>query len=646
MQGLFGRLSSRSLSLQGKGCIFFVLYFFFLWLWVKPQVIFHGGGEFTNFPSFYTGWAFFNEVFMHPGGLVEYSSAFLSQLLYIGWAGAIVLTMHALLVCVFTFCFLRQLGVSRSGILAFIPPVLLLITYNRYTYHFTTAFALLVTLIFACLYIRIAPKGGVLNVFLFLFFFVILYLIASAASLYFALLCCIYDVLFRRRWITGILEGILAVIVVYVLGILVFSLSLTDVYSKLLPFSRSITEYPERRAAIEIIYAMYLFLPSIAIVFGLWHLFAQSSFYSLGIKSIGKSKQEEAKGKNKKSPDGESAGTDTTTVLHPSKWRECLELFLLLVIAGGTVFSFPDFRRKTLFEVDYYLNNRDWKKVLEIGSRCQDNDRIMHAINRALFHLGLMSSDMFGYQQRPECLLLSSKKEMGSPWHKIDTYYDLGAVNHCESTLVESMEIYGERPELLKKLAIVRIAKNDIHTARVYLEALNKTLFYSGWAGDCLKRLDADPNMFTDKEIQRLRSLMPYEDKGAIEFSIEGMVADLLKRNPKNQMAFEYLMAIYMFMGDLDKFIQNINRLDDFNYPQIPRNYEEAILTYMYLKKKAPDLKGRLISGKTQQRFGDYLQMSSRYRNNQKAGLVPLAQNYGDTYFFYYVYKTYENANR
>ncbi|MHC4241885.1 MAG: DUF6057 family protein [Planctomycetota bacterium] len=49
----------------------------------------------TNFPVFYRGWAFFCESLSHPGGSVEYTGAFLSQLFYIGWAGALAATIQA-----------------------------------------------------------------------------------------------------------------------------------------------------------------------------------------------------------------------------------------------------------------------------------------------------------------------------------------------------------------------------------------------------------------------------------------------------------------------------------------------------------------------------------------------------------------------
>jgi len=612
--------------------VFFSLFYLYLWMAVKPHLIYYGCGEITNFPVFYKGWAFFNQVFPHPGGPIKYLSDFLSQLLYYSWLGAIVLTVHALLICVFTGYYLKKIGITRPRIISIIPSILLLITYSGYTYHFTTALALLAALIFACIYVRIAPKDNILNVLLFLFLSGVLYLIAAGAYLYFALLCCIYEIFFRRRFSTGLLYGIITVCVGYIIGVFVFKISLIDAYSELLPFSWKISDYTNPEKMIEPIYALYLLIPFVMVVFTLWGLLTQHRFFSLHVKNSGKRKQK------KNAPD-KSTDTDKTTGSFKLKISCCLELLFLFVIAAGAVIFFFNSERKAIFEVDYYLGKNQWKKVIEIGQDHQGNDHVVHALNRALYQLGLLSRDMFCFNQSMRSFMLSGSEETHSPWNKIGTYYDLGAINKCECVLADSLEKYGERPELLKKLAIVRIAKNDNSSARVYLEALNKNLFFSDWASDYLGRLDADPNMSGDEEIQYLRSVMLLENKGELEFLLEEMFIDLLKRNPKNRMAFEYLMAFYMLMGDTEGFIKNIDRLDDFNYSQIPRHYQEAILSYIYLTKNMSDLQGRRINIKFLNRFKEFMQIVELHGNNRQAAFYELSKNFSDTYYFYYMFR-------
>ncbi len=62
-----------------RSLIFFIGFFLYILLIVDLRLIYHGAGEIKNFPSFFKDWAFFREFVSHPGGLVEYTSAFLSQ---------------------------------------------------------------------------------------------------------------------------------------------------------------------------------------------------------------------------------------------------------------------------------------------------------------------------------------------------------------------------------------------------------------------------------------------------------------------------------------------------------------------------------------------------------------------------------------
>ena len=102
-------------------------------------------------------------------------------------------------------------------------------------------------------------------------------------------------------------------------------------------------------------------------------------------------------------------------------------------------------------------------------------------------------------------------------------------------------------------------------------------------------------------------------------------------------MAFEYLMAWYLLTGQLDKFIENLDRLDDFDYSEIPRHYEEAILIYEVLTDSKVDLKGRQICNKTYQRARDFSSISNKFRGrNEVTAMRATAPYFGDTYFFYY----------
>ena len=165
-------------------------------------------------------------------------------------------------------------------------------------------------------------------------------------------------------------------------------------------------------------------------------------------------------------------------------------------------------------------------------------------------------------------------------------------MNEAEHQLIEGLDYYGERPQLLQRLALVNMVKNNLGTARIYLGALSNMLFYSKWANEYLNEIDSDPALSMDKQVQSLRRMMMDQDHTKYK-RVDELFLDLLNKDRYNRMAFEYLMASYMLVSDLDSFTDNIYRFNDFNYPQIPRLYEEAILLCSANPKLLSDSQGK-----------------------------------------------------
>jgi len=207
--------SSQDLERLLQSFLFFILFYLYLWLYVDLRLMYHGAGIITNFPVFYKGWTFFLPFLSYPGGPLEYLSAFLSQLFYYSWIGALVVTVQAWLLSV---C---------------IDYILLLVLYTRYTYHFVTTMAFLAALLTACIYVkatllraRISSCVGV-----FLILSVILYCLSGGAFLLFAVVCAIYELIFRSRWKMSLFYLLCAAVIPYVLGLLIFGVSIIDAFS-------------------------------------------------------------------------------------------------------------------------------------------------------------------------------------------------------------------------------------------------------------------------------------------------------------------------------------------------------------------------------------------------------------------------------
>jgi hypothetical protein len=284
-----------------------------------------------------------------------------------------------------------------------------------------------------------------------------------------------------------------------------------------------------------------------------------------------------------------------------------------------------------------------WSKVLEIASRHPKSKMINHLANRALYNTGRLTQDMFKYGQHPDALLLTSEFSTPAAWWRLaDTYIELGHINLAEFVLNLATDAYGERPIFLKRLALVNMVKGNTGAAKVYLGALSRTLFEADWARAYLKKVECDPNLSTDEEIQHLRSIMTGTDRDCKSLEKkDNFFQDLFAKNRNNKMAFEYSQAYFLLTHQIDKFIGNLtlHSLKDFDYSRTPLVYEDAILAYNMVAKKDSELHGWKTSVESRERFDNFRNiLRTQYGGDKNLAFKALAENYGDSYLFYALY--------
>jgi hypothetical protein len=601
MERLLRKLSGSAAGTTALSLLFFIFYYVYLWLVVDLRLIYHGGGIISSFPVFFREWSFFQGYLCYAGGPVDYVSAFLSQFFCIGWAGALVATLQAWLLWLCAGSIMRAAVGWRPLWICALMPVCLLALYTLCSFPFAIAMTLLAAFGFVCLYMQTAMKNRVLSILFFIVLAIVVYVAAGKAYLLFAVLCAMYEFIVRRRWLNGVVCLAAASVISYLGNILIFDTSIVESLSRFRPFPVDISH-----GMLIMIYIFYMFLPvSIAV---LWLL------RLIGI-----------------SPSGRISFMVRGTV--PS----AIGLLLPFVIGIAVAYMLYDSRFKAMLEIDYYGGQKMWPEVLRAANYNPGQKLASKTVNRALYHTGRLTEDMFCYSQNVEALFMSRRVDAPAFWELYDTFIDLGQMNMAEYALLTCIETYGERPILLRRLALVNMVKGNIDAAKVFLGALGKTMFDADWAGDCLKKIECDPNLSADKEVQYLRSVMVEKDR---PLTIEpNMLQDLLDKNRHNRMAYEYLMGYYLLNRQFDDFVRNMDRLDDFGYTRIPRVFEEAILFYNSTKQTQLELHGREISAESRQRFADFMgALFGRYKGNRNEAYDELANNYGDSYIFYCVY--------
>jgi hypothetical protein len=310
----------------------------------------------------------------------------------------------------------------------------------------------------------------------------------------------------------------------------------------------------------------------------------------------------------------------------------------LLAVAGSVVYISRNENLRTRFKVDYYAYHKMWPELLTSAQHNPDNPFIAHAVNRALYHVGRLGYDMFSWPQHPDYLFLSDKKYKGMYWQIFDVFLDIGVVNMAEHALTECLEGLGSRPMVLQRLALINMVKGNLGSAKIYLGALSKTLFHADWAKYYLDCLRTDPNLSDARYIQHLRSLCLDKDYPIHSLLNERTLSWLLEKNSQNRMAFEYLMAWYMLNKNLSKLVQNCARLQDFDYPELPKHYEEAFLIYVYGTGKPLNLSGYQPNPQKRRQIEDFTRILDSHGRDKQAAFRELSKKFRNTYFFYYIY--------
>lgn len=122
----------------------------------------------------------------------------------------------------------------------------------------------------------------------------------------------------------------------------------------------------------------------------------------------------------------------------------------------------------------------------------------------------------------------------------------------------------------------------------------------------------------------------------------------LLKRNPKNKMAFEYLIASFLLNGNSNEIWQRYSAVDTITSSEIPRHVQEALMMNAVMTPNF-DLSRlrKMVNPIIYNRFVDYQQILYKYRDGKYAGTKQeLKIQFGDTYWYYLMFtKSYQKQS-
>ncbi len=218
--------------------------------------------------------------------------------------------------------------------------------------------------------------------------------------------------------------------------------------------------------------------------------------------------------------------------------------------------------------------------------------------------------------------------------------FALGQVNQAEKLACEALETRGDLPPVLEELAWINVVKRRPETARIFLKALAMHPLGRRTALEILERLDRDPEMNGDPRVAALRQNMVVQDYVAMETTIEDLLQSLLDTNPRNRMAFEFLVAHHLVVGRLDRAMACLDRLNEFSGAGVPRHYQEAAAIHAQLTGSRPVVAGRPLDPSVVARARAFAAVLARSRSRDAAAEAAADAGFGDSYFFYFTFGT------
>lgn len=560
-------------------------------------------------PVFLTGENFFMQVVSHPGGLAGFVSAWMMQFFSTPWMGALILTGMIGLVLLFLS---RIVNAMVSGVAHFrmqlLPVIVLVFLVSSYDFplEFLTGTILALSLVWI---VQKRQRQSLMIRLLFLAGgFAGLYYATGGPAYLFLLLVMLLDNFSIGRKIHEIaIVLITGLVVAYFFPVFfepnAWAIGLEHNYLKWIPLNVTF-----RFPGALILFLVLLILPVL----------------DIGILSRKRS----------------GLLDRLIAVLSPRPLQIVLFCLMLGILNTGCIFS-VDTQQKSRLTIKHHARVTNWEGLLtEIRKNPEIDPVSSFQMVRALYHTGRLGDAMFLYPQEYGINGMILLKEAALPVaiEASDLWYDLAHFNEAEHWAHEAITQEGQKPWILRRLAEINLIKDNRPMALKAIELLSRTRY-----SDFAEKYRADLNQLDDLPqnhwILAARAMWIDSDF-LIHLNLPEMdVLSILKRNPKNHMAFEYLMSYFLLARQLGWFVDEFERLQNFPYSRIPRHWEEALILFMARTGRTdPVFAGFQISRDTYDRFQAYQAILDKYGGNRESAHNELRRKFGGTYWYFLMY--------
>lgn len=596
--------------------LFFCAIFAYILLVIEPFLIYHNPALPSGFPTFFAGTTFFSEFVSVPGGLIEYTSAFIAQGYHSSWLGSLIIAGISMMICVGLRMLIRLTIGRKSYFVCYLPILIIIAMYGQYYHAINTCVSVLAAVWMGVLYWALAKEMPKMDHVLFALIFAAGYYVFAGHGIALLMIAISVDCIVHGRWKAALVKVAIAISIVYIVGVYLCQLELSAAFLRSTPIAIDKLQTVPLNTAVILEIVLFAFSPvAITALAILSRITSQTA------------KRGKLKARSPRLP----------------MIKQAVAATLIIIIAVGCHFFTFESNRKSHCKAAYLVLEKDWAMLLDHVRQIPPsgyNFFFNHCVNRAMYHEGLLGEKMFSWPQIPGALLAPPNNSRHYLWQllEMDINMALGNLNSAQSRGINAMEATNYGPVVLYKLGLINIAKGQTDAARVLLNLLSKDLVFGEKAESILREIDGSSELPANSEIALLKDNRWQSNHAVIAYDYEFMLVDMLRENPENRMAFEYLMATYLLNKQLGKISENIYRLEEFGYKRIPTHYQQALVIYNGTSGKKTDLGKYKLDKEILQASGIFSNTLNRFKGNKSQAFKALAKDFSTSYYFYYVF--------
>jgi len=315
-------------------------------------------------------------------------------------------------------------------------------------------------------------------------------------------------------------------------------------------------------------------------------------------------------------------------------------LTFLFIIASGIVglIATTNFKREKILGIATEAYFENWNKLLKMSEKSKlENPITAYYTNLALskqMQLGDRMMDFYQPFVSGLFLWVNSESNWFTIFFSSDVFYHIGDMNMAQHSAMLGMIFspYQRSSRLIQRLAEINVVTGDVPAAMKYIRMMESSLFHSKRAA-FLKEAALSTRPDDYPWLQNKRSQIHVNDTMHTPFNVLLPLELLVKQNPDNRAALDYLLAYHLMSKNIPDFFNVYSSYCKDKTGYVPKVFAEALLIYFAINKVDPEtIKEYNINPVIIKDFNDY----TKLYESSKGNLELLKEKFPNTYWLFY----------